>query len=376
VQTWYFLFQVIQVFLVTALSSSATAFIPEIIANPNQVPLILAKNLPKSANFYLTYFILQGLASSTKNMLNYKDFVFYYLEKLFYNTPRANYYRYTSLKGISWGKLYPKFTNFIIIGLAYSCISPLVLGVASIGLSLFYVSYRYNLLFVMQPQLETNGRCYTRALSQIFIGLYIGELALIGLMGLQKATGPSILVSILFFGTVVYNNILNRFLNPLEDRLPEKLLSEDYDEEDPLLSAEEGEARLQEAHERSRLHNFGQDIHIPHRILDPIARFFEPHIYASHGVMKRYLRGADPEPPSYSKEELETAYANPLLTSKIGKVWLPHDQAGLSKQEVEANIKAGIETTDEGAWFDKRGHVKIDEENLRNTPIWKAGVQY
>lgn len=64
VQAWYFLFQIIQVFLVTALSSSATAFIPVIINEPHHVPQLLADNLPKSSNFYLTYFILQGLACS------------------------------------------------------------------------------------------------------------------------------------------------------------------------------------------------------------------------------------------------------------------------------------------------------------------------
>lgn len=64
VQAWYYTFQVIQVFLVTALSSSATAFIPTVISNPHHVPQLLADNLPKSSNFYLTYFILQGLACS------------------------------------------------------------------------------------------------------------------------------------------------------------------------------------------------------------------------------------------------------------------------------------------------------------------------
>lgn len=73
VQNWYFMFQIIQVFLVTALSSSATALIPEIISQPHQIPLLLAENLPKSSKFYLTYFILQGLASSASNMLNQSD---------------------------------------------------------------------------------------------------------------------------------------------------------------------------------------------------------------------------------------------------------------------------------------------------------------
>ncbi|KAK6070284.1 hypothetical protein SCUP234_00192 [Seiridium cupressi] len=377
VQNWYFLFQVIQVFFVTALSSSATAFIPEIISKPHQIPLLLAQNLPKSSNFYLTYFILQGLGSSAKNVLNYSDLFQYYLTDIFMNnTPRKKYSLYTSLKGISWGKLYPKFTNFVIIALAYACISPLVTGLASIGLVLFYLSYRHNLFFVVQPKLETKGRCYTRSLSQILTGVYVGELALTGLMGLRRATGPSIVMAILFFGTIIYNHFLNRFLNPLEDRLPTKLLGEGSGEEDPLLAAEEGEAAHDEARGISLIHHLAHEAHIPGRIIEPVARFFEPQIYASHRVMKGYLTGSDSEPPKYTEEDIGKAYTNPSLTSKPPKVWLPSDKAGLSKKEIQANDEVGITSTNEGAWLDEKNRVQFDRENLRGLPVWKDAVSY
>lgn len=106
--------------MVTALSSSATAFIPKIIYEPHRVPQLLADNIPKSSNFYLTYFILQGLASSVKAVMNWSDLLEYLFYRTFiYKTPRDKYNQYTSLKGISWGKVYPKFTNFIIIALVY-----------------------------------------------------------------------------------------------------------------------------------------------------------------------------------------------------------------------------------------------------------------
>lgn len=69
------MFQLIQVFFVTALSSSATALIPSIISQPQEIPLLLAQNLPKSSKFYLTYFILQGLGSSASNILNQSDLI-------------------------------------------------------------------------------------------------------------------------------------------------------------------------------------------------------------------------------------------------------------------------------------------------------------
>ncbi|KAH8670797.1 hypothetical protein BX600DRAFT_229607 [Xylariales sp. PMI_506] len=377
VQTWYYLFQVIQIFFVTALSSSAIDFIPQIIQDPQQVPLILAQSLPKSSNFYLTYFVLQGLTSSAKNIVNFSDlFQDIFLDLFVSKTPRQKYQQYTNLKNMSWGKLHPKYANFAIIALAYACISPLVLGPATIGLVLFYACYRHNLLFVAQPKLETKGRCYTRSLAQLLTGVYVGELALIGLFSLRGATGPSIATVVLLVCTIVYNVVTNRYLNPLEDRLPEELFERE-DEEEPLLQAAEEGAALQEAHDRSRVQRLGHSLHLPQDVVDPIARFFEPHIYASHKVMKGFLKGSDEDsgPPQYSEEELDRAYANPALTSGA-QVWIPADEVGLSREEVEANAAAGITSTDYGAWIDKKGRVQFDRQNLRDLPLWQQSVVY
>lgn len=358
----------------TALSSSATAFIPKIINEPHHVPELLADNIPKSSNFYLTYFILQGLGSSAKNIMNWSDlFEYIFFEMFIYKTPRDKYNQYISLKGIGWGKVYPKFTNFIIIALVYSCISPLVLGFAMIGLCLFYLSYRYNLLFVVQPKVESKGKCYTRALQQILTGVYIGELCLIGLFGLRKAKGPSIMMIILLLATIAYNILTNRYLSPLEDHFPDRMLSEDGDEHEQQSLLESGEE------DASRIQQVGREFHVPKQIVDPIARFFEPQIYASSEAMKQFLRHTAAEtepPPEYSEGDIQNAYQNPSLRSKTPKIWLPRDDFGLSKKEIEALKGAGIEATDEGAWVDHKGKVDFEREKLRTLPVWKDSPPY
>lgn len=341
---------------------------------------MLAESLPTSSNFYLTYFIIQGLGSSVKNIVNWSDLFQYILFELFiYKTPRDKYKQYTSLKGIAWGKVYPKFTNFVIIALAYSCISPLVLGFAAVGLSLFYFSYRYTLLFMVVPKIETRGKCYTRALQQILAGIYIGELCLIGLFGLRKAKGPSAMLVVLFLATVAYHALTNRYLNPLEDHFPDEVLSTDSEngEQDPLLSAaEEGHA---DEDERSRVQRLGRGAHVPQRVISPLARFLEPHVYASHKAMRAFLSRTAAEtdpPPSYSEDDIKKAYQNPSLTSKTPVIWLPRDTYGLSKKEVESLSEDGLEAVDEGAWTDDNGKVDFERRDLRSLPVWKEGKLY
>ena len=68
-QQAYFAFQVIQVFLVTTFTSSATSTVTAIIEEPTSAMKMLAENIPKSSNFYIGYIILQGLSISSGALL-------------------------------------------------------------------------------------------------------------------------------------------------------------------------------------------------------------------------------------------------------------------------------------------------------------------
>ena len=107
---WYFVFQVLQVFLVNTIASGATAVLSRIADDPSSVPIILATNLPSAANSYLNYFIVQGLTSTSNNILNYSDLLSYlFYDRFFDKTPRQKYNAFTQMKGIGWGKVFPKY---------------------------------------------------------------------------------------------------------------------------------------------------------------------------------------------------------------------------------------------------------------------------
>ena len=116
-QNAYFAFQVIQVFLVTTVASSATAVAKQIVDSPTSVTSILASNLPKASNFYISYFIVQGLTIATSVLTQVVGFfIFSLLYKFLANTPRALYTKWTSLSAISWGSTLPVYTNIVVVG--------------------------------------------------------------------------------------------------------------------------------------------------------------------------------------------------------------------------------------------------------------------
>lgn len=115
-QGYYMAFQVVQVFLVVTLASSATTLVPSIINDPSSTTTLLANGLPKGQNFYIDYFVLQLLGVAAGTILNIGALiVITYVGPFLDGTPRKMFNRYITLAGLGWGALYPTFGNLAII---------------------------------------------------------------------------------------------------------------------------------------------------------------------------------------------------------------------------------------------------------------------
>lgn len=103
-QNYYFGFQVVQVFLVTTIGSAASAAVGQIINDPSVVVSLLSTDLPKASNFYLCYFILQGLVFAGGALAQVVGVIlFFVLGKLLDNTPRKMYKRWMNLSSLGFG---------------------------------------------------------------------------------------------------------------------------------------------------------------------------------------------------------------------------------------------------------------------------------
>ncbi|EMC91447.1 hypothetical protein BAUCODRAFT_57233, partial [Baudoinia panamericana UAMH 10762] len=372
-QAWYFVFQVFQIFLVTTTASGAAAVTQQIAQNPASATELLAESLPKASNFYITYFILQGTASAASNLLNYSDlFEYLFYEYYWDKTPREKFNTFAQMKGTPWCSWYPKFTNLLVIAIAYSCIAPLVLGFAAIGILFYYLSYRYNMLYVIQTKIDTKGESYNRALRQIPTGIYLAELCLIGLMGARKAGAQSALMIVLLVLTAIINLLLDRMLRPLELYLGVDIWQE---QEVPLLAQEDDiDPNDQEAlHGASHARRLGLKV-LPNPAPRVLSDFFDSIISAGREKVKAWL--SDPslaradEAQHITEADMDSLYLAPAFTSKTPKLWIARDSLGVSKQEIELNDEAGIPMTDEAAEIDSDGKLHWDHD-FKHVPVFK-----
>ncbi|KAF9692989.1 hypothetical protein EKO04_008995 [Ascochyta lentis] len=256
VQNFYFAFVFIQLFLVVSLSTGITATIEKITNNPISVPQTLAENLPRSANYFFSYMILQALSISSGTLLQIGSVLVIVFFGFFDTTPRDKVSRVLNRSGINWGTMIPVYTNFGAIGIIYSVISPLIIIMMLITFCLFWFTYRYQMIYVSYAKAETNGLIFPKAINQLFTGLYFLELCLVGLFFLQdnrECVPHAIIMIVVLAFTVLYQFVLNRAFGPLFTYLPITFEDEAVERDEAFQRAQAGRWTKEEDAEHQSL---------------------------------------------------------------------------------------------------------------------------
>ncbi|CAB4256622.1 similar to Saccharomyces cerevisiae YOL084W PHM7 Protein of unknown function, expression is regulated by phosphate levels [Maudiozyma barnettii] len=221
VQKWYYAFQVVDVFIVVTLASSASATVDAIIKDPTSAMTLLAANLPKASNFYIVYFLLLGLTTPAGNLLQIVTFILSKILHVLDNSPRAKWTRYNVLSEPNYGVLYPAIQILTVIMLSYTIIAPIILVFTTLALITTYVANLYNLVYVtVPPKHDLVGKNYPYAIFQVFVGIYLAQVCLIGLFIMAKAWGPLVLECFFLVVTALTNIYFKRMFLPVLNIVP------------------------------------------------------------------------------------------------------------------------------------------------------------
>jgi hypothetical protein len=109
--------------------------------------------------------------------------------------------------------------------LVFSAIAPIILLIGSFSFALLWMAHRYACLYINKPESDNGGRLYPAALFQLFTGLYVLQLCLIGLFALgQNGQGTSgslsrvIMMGFSLVCTALYHRKLMEVYTPLFSR--------------------------------------------------------------------------------------------------------------------------------------------------------------
>ncbi|KAK6459199.1 uncharacterized protein RJT20DRAFT_148771 [Scheffersomyces xylosifermentans] len=394
-QNVYFAFLIVNGFLVTAIASSATSTVTAIIKEPTSAMSVLANNLPKSSNFFISFLILQGLSVAGGSLFQFVGLILYYLlGKILDSTVRKKWARFSGLGTVAWGTTFPAFTQLACVTLAFAIIAPMILLFATVAFFLIYIAFCHNLTYVFVEGPDTRGLHYPRALFQTFVGIYIGQVCLLGIFAVGKGWGPIVLQVIGLVATVFCHVNLSESFDHLITVVPvdcmraldgvsqtasfggasdyqskvldrkrktnsgafDKQIAEDKEEQEKVkqdIMAEDAEINAGET-ERTLIPLLADRDFKKTESQNPFVRFVRPDVFLNYRHAKQQL------PATYNiepkDEDNKHAYDMPVISAPCPGVWIPKDPMGFSHGQIE-DFAGIVDMSDENATFDEKGNI-------------------
>lgn len=283
-----------------------------------------------------------------------------------------------------------------------------------------HIVWRYNLIFVLDSDPDSKGLFYPRALMHLTVGLYLAEICLIGLFFLNGAIGPGLLLILLLVFTALVHYSIYRAMSPLIHNLPQTMsLEEDIQEEEkakleaarartetdtfdqgaanayydmdqefgdpeddigPLSDDEDhtqGTRALEGASDvRSAFGSWFKDYtktaakeqveslgltptpHDPDAPPNFITKWLNPHIHEDFVSIRKTLMTLPETLPDEGHDPRRTYYP-PEMWAPKPIIWIPRDEAKVSRQEV-AHTRKATPISDLGATLDENGRVVVE----------------
>ena len=298
----------------------------------------------------------------------------------------------------------------------------------SITFSLFWVAYRHNYYYVQRNKVDTHGLLFNNALSQLFAGIYVLEIALIGLFLLVRDTqnnfacsSQATIMIVILVLTAIFHFVMEQHLRPLYEFLPVTL-------EDSAVEAERRRFLVNDDNEPSRQESEEKEnLEIPElnpvAMLDRIAdattkdrasrielksmsataaharkalsrlkketaaRVTEMHAHVpepSGGSRRREvadqlaaaIAGYPDELTDLSPEErdaeLNAAFQDPVTREPPPVIWIPQDPAGISADVIKQTTKYGryLQYSNAKAYLTAKNKCEVTQPAPDVRPDW------
>ncbi|KAI3731807.1 hypothetical protein L1987_62997 [Smallanthus sonchifolius] len=205
-----FYFLMANVFFMSVLSGSLLDQIGKTFINPRDVPSRLAGAVSARADFFMTYILSSGLTGFSLEILQ-PGLLTWDTMKLHTwarGKEKSNY-----LSSFPYYRIIPFVSLFILIGVVYSVIAPLLLPFLVVYFLLGYVVYINQLRDVYETTYETCGQYWPHIHHHVVVAIIIMQITMIGLFGLKSKPSASIATIPLLAFTIAYNEYCKiRFL--------------------------------------------------------------------------------------------------------------------------------------------------------------------
>ncbi|KAE8660796.1 CSC1-like protein [Hibiscus syriacus] len=183
----YHMFILVNIFLGSVITGSALQQLKTFLEKPpTEIPETIGEFIPLKANFFITYIMVDGWAGIAAESLRLVPLILFHLKNAFLVKTEQDRAEAMDPGCIDFAVNEPRIQLYILLGLVYSPITPLLLPFIIIFLAFAYVVFRNQIINVYDQKYESAAAFWPDVHKRIIISLIISQLLLLGLLSTKK----------------------------------------------------------------------------------------------------------------------------------------------------------------------------------------------
>ncbi|KAL1824486.1 hypothetical protein ACET3Z_011264 [Daucus carota] len=227
-------FTIWNVFFVTVLSGSIL-YQTNVFLEIKKLPNVLAVAVPGQAEFFIAYVLTSGWTSISSELFQLIQLIWSFIERNILGRSDDE----LEVPSVPYHREIPKILFFVLLGITYFFLAPLILPFILVYFCLGYIIFRNQLLNVYAPKYETNGKFWPIVHNLTIFSLVLMHIIAFGIFGLKKMPLASGFMIPLPVMTILFNNYCRRrFLPMFSSYAAECLIKKDKnDQNNPTMDA-------------------------------------------------------------------------------------------------------------------------------------------
>lgn len=208
----YFLFQTLNIFLITTIAGTVFDTIAIIVENPETAFELLGNSLPRMSSFFITFVILRtflGLGFELVRLIALVQAVLRYI--LFPNSTlrsqRAVRIGTRAIDDPGWfpiHKILAQDMLVVVISVVFAVVAPIVLFPCALFFLFSRILWTHQHLFVYESVFETGGQFWPKIFRRFVFGLIIAQMTITGQFILKEARHEAYATIALMFITYTF----------------------------------------------------------------------------------------------------------------------------------------------------------------------------
>ncbi|KAH9729968.1 CSC1-like protein [Citrus sinensis] len=184
----YYLFILFNVFLGSIVTGTALQQLNTFLNEPpTEIPKTFGVSIPMKATFFITYTMVDGWAGIAAEIIRLVPLVIFHLKNTFLVKTDQDRDEAMDPGYLRFGTNEPRIQFYILLGLVYAPVTPILLPFIIVFFAFSYVVFRHQVINVYDQIYESGAAFWPDVHRRIIINLIISQLLLMGLLSTRKA---------------------------------------------------------------------------------------------------------------------------------------------------------------------------------------------